>query len=224
MASFNLGKNALTTMIATKDENSIITSCNDIFVYYGGVIEDKAIGQTDYNLPWAKYADLYRSQEVDALEGNPYSTIIPIQDSHGDEHIFLHTKLRKLNKKGKTVGLDCYASRIESSNVCELVQLLNQGPSTKMPCYYIGNRAKTIKFTIRQKEILFYLTRGKTAKDIARILGISYKTVECHLMHIKEKIGVHTKSQVIDFAVTNGFANFLPELRPLKHIIGGLKL
>lgn len=48
--------------------------------------------------------------------------------------------------------------------------------------------------TPRETEVLSWLAKGKTNRDIAEILGMSPRTVNKHLEHIFEKLGVETRS------------------------------
>ena len=48
--------------------------------------------------------------------------------------------------------------------------------------------------TPRESEVLSWLAKGKTNKDIADILGLSPRTVNKHLEHIFDKLGVETRS------------------------------
>ena len=48
--------------------------------------------------------------------------------------------------------------------------------------------------TPRETEVLTWLAKGKTNRDIADILGMSHRTVNKHLEHIFEKLGVETRS------------------------------
>lgn len=48
--------------------------------------------------------------------------------------------------------------------------------------------------TPRETEVLTWLARGKTNRDIADILGMSHRTVNKHLEHIFEKLGVETRA------------------------------
>ena len=59
--------------------------------------------------------------------------------------------------------------------------------------------------TDRQREILILLSQGGTAKKIAQQLKISVKTVEFHKANITRKLGVHTTSELIKFALAHGF-------------------
>lgn len=56
----------------------------------------------------------------------------------------------------------------------------------------------------RQLECVLYLARGKTTKEIARILNVSPRTIESHFVHIKDKINCRTKSEILDKAIAEG--------------------
>lgn len=47
---------------------------------------------------------------------------------------------------------------------------------------------------LRETEVLSWLSKGKTNRDIADILGMSPRTVNKHLEHIFEKLGVETRT------------------------------
>jgi DNA-binding NarL/FixJ family response regulator len=48
--------------------------------------------------------------------------------------------------------------------------------------------------TSRETEVLLWVARGKTNRDIAEILGMSPRTVNKHLEHVFEKLGVETRT------------------------------
>lgn len=55
-------------------------------------------------------------------------------------------------------------------------------------------RLNTAALTPRETEVLSWLAKGKTNRDIADILGMSPRTVNKHLEHIFEKLGVETRA------------------------------
>lgn len=55
--------------------------------------------------------------------------------------------------------------------------------------------------TAREAEVLMWISRGKTNKDIGEILGSSPRTVNKHLEHIFEKLGVSTRSAAVSVAM-----------------------
>jgi DNA-binding NarL/FixJ family response regulator len=58
--------------------------------------------------------------------------------------------------------------------------------------------------TPRQREILQLVAEGNTSKDIARLLGLAFKTVETHRGQIMERLGVHDVAGLVRFAVRVG--------------------
>lgn len=56
--------------------------------------------------------------------------------------------------------------------------------------------------TPREKEVLDWLVKGKTNRDIAEILGMSPRTVNKHLEHIFIKLGVETRSSAVAMAMS----------------------
>jgi DNA-binding CsgD family transcriptional regulator len=60
----------------------------------------------------------------------------------------------------------------------------------------------------RERECLFYLLHNKSAKEIARILKISFRTVEMHTSHIKEKLKCRNKSALFAQALEEGVIKF----------------
>ncbi|HET8871133.1 MAG TPA: response regulator [Aquabacterium sp.] len=58
----------------------------------------------------------------------------------------------------------------------------------------IPNRLLDAALTPRETEVLSWLAKGKTNRDIADILGMSPRTVNKHLEHIFEKLGVETRA------------------------------
>ena len=55
----------------------------------------------------------------------------------------------------------------------------------------------SLGLTVRETEVLMWISRGKTNRDIGQILGSSPRTVNKHLEHIFEKLGVDTRSAAV---------------------------
>ncbi|ARU03601.1 DNA-binding response regulator [Comamonas serinivorans] len=55
-------------------------------------------------------------------------------------------------------------------------------------------RLRDAALTPRETEVLGWLAKGKTNRDIADILGLSPRTVNKHLEHVFEKLGVETRA------------------------------
>ena len=55
--------------------------------------------------------------------------------------------------------------------------------------------------TTREGEVLSWLSKGKTNRDIAQILGLSPRTVDKHLEQIYSKLGVENRTAAVAIAV-----------------------
>jgi DNA-binding NarL/FixJ family response regulator len=56
------------------------------------------------------------------------------------------------------------------------------------------SRLSTASLTPRETEVLSWIAKGKTNRDVADILGMSPRTVNKHLEHVFEKLGVETRA------------------------------
>jgi two-component system, NarL family, response regulator NreC len=58
--------------------------------------------------------------------------------------------------------------------------------------------------TRREREVLHLVAEGMSAKETAKRLGMSPRTVETHRAHLMHKLGLHGRSELIRFAVQRG--------------------
>ncbi len=63
----------------------------------------------------------------------------------------------------------------------------------------IHETGRRYSLTVRELECLSYLTAGKTAKEIARIINAAPRTVETHINNIRLKTGCQTKRELTDW-------------------------
>ncbi|MEE9523494.1 MAG: response regulator transcription factor [Thermodesulfovibrionales bacterium] len=60
------------------------------------------------------------------------------------------------------------------------------------------------KLTDREKQILKLIAEGNSHKEIAALLDISVKTVIAHQTNISEKLDLHSKAELMKFAIRQG--------------------
>ncbi len=60
----------------------------------------------------------------------------------------------------------------------------------------------------REKEILGWIAKGYSNKEIAESLIISVKTVETHKSNLMEKLGLRTRPELIKFAFKKGLLDY----------------
>ena len=56
------------------------------------------------------------------------------------------------------------------------------------------SRLARAALTPREAEVLSWIAKGKTNRDVGEILGMSPRTVNKHLEHVFEKLGVETRA------------------------------
>ncbi len=96
-----------------------------------------------------------------------------------------HETTRDLGRQGRLL-----ARNMGQGNLGESMLLLTLTP----PDSDAAQRLRDIALTPRETEVLSWLAKGKTNRDIADILGMSHRTVNKHLEHVFEKLGVETRS------------------------------
>jgi DNA-binding NarL/FixJ family response regulator len=57
--------------------------------------------------------------------------------------------------------------------------------------------------TSREREVLQILSEGKSAKEVATLLNIAVKTAETHRTNIMRKLGLHSLSEMVLYAIRN---------------------
>jgi DNA-binding NarL/FixJ family response regulator len=68
-----------------------------------------------------------------------------------------------------------------------------------------GNRRSAEKDTLtrREKQVIQLLAEGKSTKEVASMLNLSVKTAETHRSNIMGKLGLHSVSELVLYAVRN---------------------
>ena len=80
-----------------------------------------------------------------------------------------------------------------------MMHLLEGQSPEKGPCFD--------GLTSRETEMLKLLARGKVAKEIARTMEISEKTVRNHISNIYRKLEIYDRSQVVIYAMKKGLVD-----------------
>lgn len=72
-------------------------------------------------------------------------------------------------------------------------------------CRSAGKKLTEHILTPREREIIKLIADGKTSKEIADILFISYRTVERHRANIMGKFGLKKTADLVKFAIEKGY-------------------
>lgn len=96
-------------------------------------------------------------------------------------------------------GSHLLARHLGQAGPGETMLLLRQTQQAPDPTH---QRLSSAALTPRETEVLSWLAKGKTNRDIADILGMSPRTVNKHLEHIFEKLGVETRTAAAALATS----------------------
>ncbi|HTN14670.1 MAG TPA: response regulator [Sphingomonadaceae bacterium] len=69
------------------------------------------------------------------------------------------------------------------------------------PSQDIQNLSSALGLTQREAEVLLWVSYGKSSTDISEVLEISPRTVQKHLEHVFEKLGVETRAAAAAMAI-----------------------
>jgi DNA-binding NarL/FixJ family response regulator len=59
------------------------------------------------------------------------------------------------------------------------------------------------RLTTREREIVQLLAEGKSTKEVAGLLNLSVKTAETHRSNVMRKLGIHSVSELVLYAIRN---------------------
>lgn len=66
------------------------------------------------------------------------------------------------------------------------------------------DHARTVVLSMREKEVLNWLTKGKSSRDISAVLNISESTVNYHMTNIMQKLTAVSRTQAVAVAIERG--------------------
>lgn len=178
---------------------------------------DKLLGEPyeTINCSAAEYAETFRKQDNLVFESKaPLKMLAYYGYSNGVCRLLCGQKqvLKHQNKLGIVGHFMEIPTNKDNKKIIELFfkdkqRYSNQDASFS---YYLHEPKREKLFTKRQLEVLFFYIRGHSAKQIAKKLFIDSRTVEDHISKMKEKINCHTRQQLIESCINQGYLNMLP--------------
>jgi DNA-binding response OmpR family regulator len=99
--------------------------------------------------------------------------------------------------KGRQLGADDYVTKpIDFEMLTAIIEARLAGVARN------GVWPKTIGLNDREAEVLTWAARGKTSAEIAKILGLTKRTVDFHIDNAREKLGAATRTEAVIKAAT----------------------
>lgn len=184
------------------------------------LILDKSLDyEVVYSVDTAMFADTY------VLNGDLDLVIMDILMQDGSNGLDAAEKIKKLRpeikivavtsmpevswmKRAKAIGIDSFWYKEASeASILEVIGRTLAGESIypeQTPVIQLG-LAKSTEFTPREIQVLRLLTTGAGNDEIASKLEISLNTVKTHVMHLMDKTGFTSRTQLAIQARITGF-------------------
>lgn len=165
-----------------KDKQGKYLGVNKKFLHYAAAQSyDDVIGRTDLDLSWAQWAPIMRQNDSEVIYSGIPKRIIEPCKVNNEICFFLNHKKPLLSRAGKIIGVFGIAIPLKRKN--------GTFSNLTLP-----------GLTKRQTECVYYLMKGKTAKEIANILNRSHRTIEKHLDTLKMIWDCNSKSELLEKA------------------------
>ncbi|MPZ20354.1 MAG: response regulator [Luteitalea sp.] len=141
-------------------------------------------------------------------EAQPQCRIL-VLTMHDDEEYVL--KMTRVGASGYIVKDGAAAELIEAIRSLAAGRTYFAGRVPRLPGAALGTNAHATNnvhplasLTNREREVFQLVAEAKTNPQIAKLLGLSPKTVDNHRTRLMEKLGIHSTAELVRFAARHG--------------------
>ncbi|MFA6302689.1 MAG: helix-turn-helix transcriptional regulator [Legionella sp.] len=209
---------SLPCLMGWKDRNSRYLGITDYMIEFIGMEpRDKLLGKNDSLIaPFEAFSEHYMYCDQIAMNVNPIQTIEKnTTANNGIIEVSVTKHPIYNNALDKVVGVFFFAVPINNlSSQQSTSQTLSSAQSSLVLSsthyvFAINNENKT-KLTIKESRVFYYYLRGRTSKQIANTLSLSFRTVEDHIHSIKNRLNCKSRADIIDLTIGAGLFDFIP--------------
>lgn len=84
-------------------------------------------------------------------------------------------------------------------------QLASRALARQMTASHSGREPRSAGLSEREREVLVRIAWGYSNKEIAADLHLSVKTVETYKVRVSEKLGLHSRTELVQYALRQGW-------------------
>ncbi len=166
-------------------------------------------GLTDFDTCWAEFSEITHAHERDAIAGLAYAAIhFGVVENYRPAWIHNYKYLDEVSSI-ETPFIQVIAHEITKPYWVDYLNRLYHDNRFNIKQFYIGKPTQE-SLTENEQLLLFLLLRGKTAKEVAIFLNRSHRTIEDRIFKLKQKLNCRNRSQLIEYAFNQGYAEVLP--------------
>ena len=204
------------------DTHSKFISLNDHYTQVIGYSDtNQALGLSyeHFKSSASEQAELFKSQDLSVLTTQEPLVFLSYHRYWNGTWRLLHGEKTCIkDEKNHSVGVFSRAKDITHSGLVDISRFLMRDQEqyfnkiSRHPfTYYISQETDRFSLSRKERDVLFYFIRGKTAQDIADLLSRSKRTIDMHLESIKIKFNVTSKPHLIEKAIFEGYMTIIPE-------------
>lgn len=179
---------------------------------------DDALGQTkmDYRGAAAELGHEQFHQDAEIMRTGQSSDSLNLFIAADGKLHFLVTQKRAIFEIGtqEIIGCEGISHELEQTQLTPFTRRLfdhaSKNRGKKLFMVTLVDSYADLSLSERESEVLFLLTYGNSAKQVAAELFLSQRTVECHINSLKNKLNIQSKSALTEFALFAGLNTQLP--------------
>jgi DNA-binding NarL/FixJ family response regulator len=143
-------------------------------------------------------------------EISPGTAVLVLTAYDDDEYVFALLEAGAAGYLLKDVSTDELVEAIRAVQAGEsmLHPAIARKVVNRFSCVEEGEEAPFEELTEREIEVLQLAGKGITNREIADSLSISHRTVQAHLSHIFNKLGVGSRTEAVVYALRKGLLTF----------------
>lgn len=209
--------------VGCKDLNSVFLYGNKVTTENVGLNNPEDIlGRTTLDVPCEtciKFHNIWTEQDNIVIKEKTSLEILDVQNYINGFKAYI-TKRSPLWNEDRTnvIGTIYQGIDITRESVLKIFHSLSKRIGKTDSIFLDGQDSRILtknihrpNLTIKETETLFLIIFGKTAKDIAKILCISQRTVVEYTEDLKIKFDAKNKSELIDKSYSLGIEKFIPK-------------
>lgn len=205
-------------MILKDFQSTFLEITQDFAALLGWKTAAECAGKTDYDIPCnaVEFADEFIKMDKQAMDFSERSFTLDMQNYSLGWKLLLVERNPVHDELDVVSGLFNQCFDVSNTNQFRSFLALHQldnkifGANTKPASYSLTQISNPFDLTEKQENCLFFLIRGKTIKEIAKIFNVSPRTIESHLAAIKVKLNCISKSDVIEKIINSGLIYYVP--------------
>lgn len=202
--------NKLSVYTWVKDTNFRFISCSENLTELAGEDSPRGmIGKDDFSLIWRDGANLFREKDEQIIKGeleyiNVIETINVVTDNGVAKENILITKTPLFNKKGKCIGIA--GSHVNLPASFSPLKIITSDDQDRL---FLPKELGNEYLTKQEVCVLKLIILGKTSKQIAKELGVSFRTIEEYTNNLKRKLQCKFKNEIHSVVIQYGISHLL---------------